>query len=248
MAQSLRSLRPHHSPIPPAQAFRQSWLRCERVKQRVITTGQHASEDSNIEIESIMKNLISTETSSQTAMACEQAALFGTTPGPDEFDNREIWNEDEALAGIEEAIHILAGAVAPDGTQLADERESLLWGFVNALHAQVQRLDRGIDKIAPDMLPRNYVFVNMDAFDTLDAQTRNCLRSASLLAEAAGTTRARELTDWYMAQLRANGMNVLAPGERLAGDLAEIGAAMSAEWSAAAGADGDAIIDAFKAN
>ena len=98
-----------------------------------------------------MQNFISTETSSQTAMACEQAALFGATPGPDEFDNREIWNEEEALAGIEEAIHILAGAVAPDGTQLADERESLLWGFVNALHAQVQRLDRGIDKIAPEM-------------------------------------------------------------------------------------------------
>ena len=97
-------------------------------------------------------------------------------------------------------------------------------------------------------LPRNYVFVNMDAFDALDAQTRNCLRSASLLAEAAGTTRARELTDWYMAQLRNNGMSVLAPGERLAADLAEIGATMSAEWSAAAGADGAAIIDAFKAN
>ena len=87
-----------------------------------------------------------------------------------------------------------------------------------------------------------------DAFDALDAQTRNCLRSASLLAEAAGTTRARELTDWYMAQLRDNGMSVLAPGERLAADLAEIGAAMSAEWSTAAGADGAAIIDAFKAN
>ena len=97
-----------------------------------------------------MQDVISTETS-QTAMACEQAALFGATPGRDEFDNREIWNEDEALAGIEEAIHILAGAVAPDGTQLADERESLLWGFVNTLHAQVQRLDRGIDKIAPEM-------------------------------------------------------------------------------------------------
>ena len=73
-----------------------------------------------------MQDFISTETSSQTAMACEQSALFGATPGPDEFDNREIWNEDEALAGIEEAIHILAGVVAPDGTQLADERESLL--------------------------------------------------------------------------------------------------------------------------
>ena len=97
-----------------------------------------------------MQDFISTETS-QTAMACEQAALFGAIPGPDEFDNREIWNEEETLAGIEEAIHILAGAVAPDGTQLADERESLLWGFVNTLHAQVQRLDRGIDKIAPEM-------------------------------------------------------------------------------------------------
>ena len=43
------------------------------------------------------KNFISTETSSQTAMACEQAALFGATPGRDEFDNREIWNEEEAL-------------------------------------------------------------------------------------------------------------------------------------------------------
>ena len=97
-----------------------------------------------------MHEFISTQTS-QTAIACDQAALFGATPGPDEFDNREIWNEDEALAGIEEAIHILAGTVAPDGTQLADERESLLWGFVNALHAQIQRLDRGIDKIAPEM-------------------------------------------------------------------------------------------------
>ena len=54
-----------------------------------------------------MQDFISTETSSQTAMACEQAALFGATPGRDEFDNREIWNEDEALAGIEEAIHPL---------------------------------------------------------------------------------------------------------------------------------------------
>ena len=46
-----------------------------------------------------MQNFISTETSSQTAMACEQAALFGATPGPDEFDNREIWNEKKRLPG-----------------------------------------------------------------------------------------------------------------------------------------------------
>ena len=28
-----------------------------------------------------------------TAMVCEQAALFGATPGPDEFDNRPVWDE-----------------------------------------------------------------------------------------------------------------------------------------------------------
>ena len=96
-------------------------------------------------------------------------------------------------------------------------------------------------------LPRNYVFVNADAWDGLDDQGRNCLESAALLAEAAGTTRARELTGWYVAQLAANGMTVEAPGEQLAADLAEIGAVMAAEWSEAAGDEGAAILDAFAA-
>ncbi len=96
-------------------------------------------------------------------------------------------------------------------------------------------------------IPRNYVFANKDAFAALDAGTRNCLRATALLAEAAGTTRARELTDWYPAQLAANGMSVQAPGERLAADLAAIGATMAAEWAKAAGAEGAAIIAAFEA-
>ena len=96
-------------------------------------------------------------------------------------------------------------------------------------------------------VPRNYVFANADAFAALEAQARNCLRAAAMLAEAAGTTRARELSGWYLAQLADNGMSVQPPGARLAADLAEIGATMSAEWSAAAGADGEAIIGAFKA-
>ena len=96
-------------------------------------------------------------------------------------------------------------------------------------------------------VPRNYVFVNRDAFEALDPQTRNCLRAAALLAEAAGTARARELADWYVAQLAANGMRVQAPGDRLAADLAAMGAVMTSEWVAAAGAAGAAIIAAFEA-
>ena len=64
-----------------------------------------------------------------TAMVCEQAALFGATPGPDEFDNRPVWDEGEALAAVTQAFRILAQAALPDGTQLADERASLLWGL-----------------------------------------------------------------------------------------------------------------------
>ena len=96
-------------------------------------------------------------------------------------------------------------------------------------------------------VPRNYVFANRDAFDALDGHAQNCLRATALLAEAAGAARARELTDWYLTQLAANGMSVQAPGERLAADLAEIGAIMAAEWSAAAGADGAAIIATYEA-
>ena len=89
--------------------------------------------------------------SSPTAAICDQAALFGATPGPDEIDNRFVWDADEAIAGIEQAVHTLIESVAPDGTQLADERESLLWGFVNMLHAQVERIDRTVDRIVRQM-------------------------------------------------------------------------------------------------
>ena len=96
-------------------------------------------------------------------------------------------------------------------------------------------------------LPRNYVFANKDAFNGLSDQAKNCLKSSAMLAEAAGTTRARELTGWYLTQLAANGMKVQAPGDQLAADLAKMGETMSKEWSEAAGAEGAAIVDAYKA-
>ena len=90
-------------------------------------------------------------TASPTAAVCELARLHGATPGPDEPDNRPVWDQDEAIAGIEQTFHALIETVAPDGTQLADERECLLWGFVNTFHAQVQRLERAVDRLTPEM-------------------------------------------------------------------------------------------------
>jgi TRAP-type C4-dicarboxylate transport system substrate-binding protein len=96
-------------------------------------------------------------------------------------------------------------------------------------------------------LPRNAVFANKDAWEGLTDQERNCLTSTAMMAQAAGTTRARELTDWYSAQLRANGMTVEPPSEELKGQLGEMGATMAEEWAAEAGEQGKAILDAYRA-
>ncbi len=94
---------------------------------------------------------IETAAQSATATVCDNAALFGAAPERDEFDSREVWDRDDALAAVAEAFRILAQGVAPDGTQLADERESLLWGFVNMLDSQTNRLDRAADRLMPEL-------------------------------------------------------------------------------------------------
>ena len=104
----------------------------------------------------IIENIGTTDTietggQSATAAVCEQAALFGATPERDEFDSREVWDADEATGAVCEAFRIIAEGACPDGLQLADERESLLWGFVNMLDAQTQRLDRAADKLGPEL-------------------------------------------------------------------------------------------------
>lgn len=88
---------------------------------------------------------------SPTAVICENLERFGGAPARDEPDPRAIWDESEALAGLETVLDAFVEEIAPDGTQLADERESLLWGFVNTLHMQTVRLDRAVDKLSPKL-------------------------------------------------------------------------------------------------
>ena len=129
-----------------------------------------------------IENIDTIETAGQsvTATVCENAALYGATPERDEFDTREVWDEDEALCAMQEAFGLLADAAASDGFQLADERESLLWGFVNMLDAQTQRLDRAADKLMPELR------------DLQKAQNGTEIKSLEL---ELVTDRARNLTD-----------------------------------------------------
>ena len=90
---------------------------------------------------------ITSASASSTATVCENMALFGAAPERGERDTRIVWDEDDATEAMSEAIRIMVGGVTVDGTQMADEREPLMWGLVNMLHSQVQRLDR----IVPEM-------------------------------------------------------------------------------------------------
>ena len=89
--------------------------------------------------------------SSPTAVICENLERFGGAPAKGEPDPRAIWDESEALAGLDTVLDAFVEEIAPDGTQLADERESLLWGFVNTLHMQTVRLDRAVDRLSPKL-------------------------------------------------------------------------------------------------
>ena len=88
---------------------------------------------------------------SPTAVICDNLERFGGAPARGEPDPRAVWDETEALAGLDNVLDIIVDEIAPDGTQFADERESLLWGFVNTLHMQARRLDRAIDKLSPKL-------------------------------------------------------------------------------------------------
>jgi TRAP-type C4-dicarboxylate transport system substrate-binding protein len=95
-------------------------------------------------------------------------------------------------------------------------------------------------------LPKNAVFVNKKAFDALDKATQDALLKAAADAETRGWKTSEEKTAWYLGELKKNGMNVAAPSAQLKADFQKIGATMTEEWLQKAGADGKAIIDAFK--
>lgn len=96
-------------------------------------------------------------------------------------------------------------------------------------------------------LPRNYVMVNKGIWDGLDADTQAGLQKAADETGAACSAKSAELANWYFEQLSANGMSVEDASPDFLAELEKIGAKMTADWLVAAGADGQAILDDFKA-
>jgi len=96
-------------------------------------------------------------------------------------------------------------------------------------------------------LPRNYVMVNTDSWNGASEANKNIILGCAELAEYAGTWRSKEYTGFTLAGLRAGGMTVQPAGAKLKGELEDIGATMTNDWLSAAGAEGQAIVDRYKA-
>ena len=96
-------------------------------------------------------------------------------------------------------------------------------------------------------LPRNYVFVNLDAWNGLDAATQDVVTGCAALAEYAGDWRSIQYTEFTVNELAKNGMSTGPAGSALKAQLREIGETMTSEWLATAGAEGKRIVERFKA-
>ena len=95
-------------------------------------------------------------------------------------------------------------------------------------------------------LPKNAVIVNKKAFDALDPATQDALKKAGAQAEERGWKLSQEKNKWYQEELAKNGMETVKPTVELKEGLSVIGKRMLDDWLKKAGADGQAMIDAYR--
>lgn len=95
-------------------------------------------------------------------------------------------------------------------------------------------------------LPKNAVIVNKAAFDALDKPTQAAVLKAAADAEARGWAASQKVNTDTLEKLKANGMQVLPPSAQLKGDMQKVGETMLKEWLDKAGAEGKAVVDAYR--
>jgi TRAP-type C4-dicarboxylate transport system substrate-binding protein len=141
----------------------------------------------------------------------------------------------------------------PVTIQAADLRQALATGLINALMTSAatgydvkvwERMGYFYDTRA--WIPKNVTLVNKAAFDQLDKPMQDAVLRVAAAAEARGWWWSQDKTKWYTEQLAAHGMKVLPASVALKTGLQEIGERLTGEWLMRAGADGLAIIDAYR--
>ena len=95
-------------------------------------------------------------------------------------------------------------------------------------------------------LPRNALVVNTKAFDALDKPTQAAVVKAAKEAGERGWKTSEQKDNEYLKELTARGMTVDRSNAKLKGELKAIGERMAADWEKQSGAEGKAILDAYR--
>jgi len=194
-------------------------------------------------------------------LASEGLMLLYSVPWPPQgiYAKKEIKSVDD-LKGMKfrtynsmiGRIAALAGAI-PTQIEVPDLPTAFATGRVDVM---ITSASTGVDTKAQDYLthymdteawlPRNIVFVNKQAFDKLTPAEQKAVRDAAAVAEERGWKLSIEEKQVKTAALKAAGIIVLPPSPALKVGLAKIGATITAEWEKSAGADGAAMLAAYR--
>ena len=96
-------------------------------------------------------------------------------------------------------------------------------------------------------IPKNAVLVNLKSFNALDAASQAALLKVAADAETRGWKVAEEKNAEYKRLLTERGMKIHKPSAKLDADMRQVGAIMQTDWLKAAGSEGGAIVNAYKA-
>ena len=186
--------------------------------------------------------------------------LFAVPWGPQGIYAKKDLNSIEDMKGLKfRAYNVGTSRIAelvgaqPVTIQAAELPQALATGVVNSF---ITSGSTGYDSKAWETMthfydtqawiPKNVTFVNKAAFDALDKPTQEAITKAAAVAEERGWKMAEEKAKWYIDQLKANKMQVLPPSPALKSGLEKIGEQLTADWSKKAGADGEAVIAAYR--
>ena len=186
--------------------------------------------------------------------------LFAVPWGPQGIYAKKDINSLDDMKGLKwRAYNVGTSRIAelvgaqPVTIQAAELPQALATGVVNAFMTSGST---GYDSKAWESMthfydtqawiPKNVTFVNKAAFDALDKPTQEAVLKAAAVAEERGWKLAEEKSKWYLDQLQANKMKVLPPPAALKTGLEKVGEQLTADWLKKAGADGEAVIAAYK--
>ena len=146
----------------------------------------------------------------------------------------------------------LIGAV-PTTVQVPDVPQAFRTGLVDAMLTSGAT---GVDSQAWDylqyyydtqaFLPQNMVIVRKAALGKLDAGEQKAVLGAAKEAEARGWKTSETENEGYVRTMASHGIKIMKPSARLSSEFDAIGKKIADEWAAKAGAEGGAILKAFR--